>query len=892
MTPRKKLIEVALPLEAINAACKADKDRKTGHIRNIHKWFAPMPLPALRALIFASVVDAPESEDDLEVLLGEVADLVESGPVPPPATILASARNRVRESLRGTDLRILDPFCGGGSTLVEAQRLGLPAEGSDLNPIPVLIATSLTSIPPRHRGTRSLTNPALVASPESLDGFLEDVRHYAHRIRSRVLDETGAMYPTAPNGDRVIYWWWAHAVPSPDPAFRGCLTPLTTTWWLSRRSGEQCHLVPHADASNRTMRFSIANSGEAAEASKSRCLFSDSPISYEYVREQAQRGHLHHMLLAYASDGQAGRKYWIPDEMSANAADVAAPTDLPELDIPENGLGVSVGNYSVKAWSQLFTPRQQLMLRAFSAAIADLPRAIKADGGSEDYAKDVTTVIGLCFGKLVQASSTIVRLNVRKGPSPKAEPAFARGDIQLNWDFAETNPFGGSVGDWNQVVTTSLRAYGLVDSTGPAAAVYQADARGAGERHPGHYLIVSDPPYFAAIGYADLSEYFYYWLRMALRDVHPQLLSTLGVPKTTELIASPGRHGGRHAAAKYFVDGFTETFRRLAQVGSPQHPMVIVYAQQQKEQKASGVATTGWEAMLEAIIAADLSITGTWPIWGTGSARMRAHGSNSLASYIVMVCRPAAADRAAASRREFVATLRAELPQAIRHLQKGSVAPVDFAQAAIGPGMSVFTRYARVVDAEGQSLRVRDALSIINSALDEVLAEQEGDFDADSRWALAWFEQNGFGEGDYGVAETLSKAKNTSVDGLRQAGILASARGKVRLLKPSELPDSWDPLTDTRLTTWEMVHHLIRAYESDGEAGAAALVAKLGGNAETARELCYRLYALSERKSRTAEATAYNALVQSWPEIVRLARGQKRSAPVADTGLFTDDDEE
>jgi len=548
------------------------------------------------------------------------------------------------------------------------------------------------------------------------------------------------------------------------------------------------------------------------------------------------------------------------------------PDGLPSLPIPQDGLGISIHNYNIKEWRDLFTSRQQRMLLAFAEAIRDVPKWVAEDGGSTDYADDIAIFLGLCLGKLVQAASTLVRINVRKGPSAKAEPAFARGDIQLNWDFAETNPFGGSVGDWIQVVTTAQRAYGLIDPAGPQPTIKQADVRQAGRDHPGQYIIVTDPPYFAAIGYADLSEYFYYWIRLALKDICPGLFETVGVPKMTELIASPERHGGRKNAGMYFVKGFSEAFIHLANIAHRDFPIVVIYAQRQEERSGENGSSTGWEAMLEAMLKAGLGITGTWPIWGTGSQRMRSHGSNALASYIVIVCRTGMVKHRAGSRRDFIATLRSELPSALAELQQASIAPIDLAQAAIGPGMSIYSRYAAILDAEGNPLSVREALSLINQTLDEVLAEQEGDFDADSRWAVAWFEQFGFAAGEFGVAETLSKAKNTSVTGLEEAGILISKGGKVRLLKPGELAADWDPATDPRLTAWEIVHHLIRVLEAGGEDAAAALAAQLGAKAEPARELAYRLYTVCERKKRAQEAFSYNALVQSWPEITRLAR--------------------
>jgi putative DNA methylase len=427
----------------------------------------------------------------------------------------------------------------------------------------------------------------------------------------------------------------------------------------------------------------------------------------------------------------------------------------------------------------------------------------------------------------------------------------------------------------------------VIDTAIPAVALGVASQVDARQQEWSRSRIVStDPPYYDNVGYADLSDFFYVWLRRALKPVFPDLFATLAVPKAEELVATPDRHGGKEKAEAFFLDGMTQSMHRLAEQAHPAFPVTIYYAFKQAESDvAEGTASTGWETFLDAVIRAGFATSGTWPMRTELGNRMRGMDSNALASSIILVCRQGAADAPTATRRDFVAALKAELPVALAHLQRGNIAPVDLAQAAIGPGMAVYTRYARVLDAEGKPLSVREALALINQTLDEVLAEQEGDFDADSRWALAWFEQTGFGEGEYGVAETLSKAKNTSVAGMAEARIVASKGGKVRLLRPDELPADWDPASDPRLTAWEVVHQLVRAVESGGEGAAAELVAKLGSKAEVARELAYRLYTICERKKRAQEALSYNGLVQSWPEITRLAREGGRARP-AQGALF------
>jgi putative DNA methylase len=452
------------------------------------------------------------------------------------------------------------------------------------------------------------------------------------------------------------------------------------------------------------------------------------------------------------------------------------------------------------------------------------------------------------------------------------------------WDFAEPNFLAGATGSISAAVFYSYDPLNWMQSPALGLAA-QADA--ATQSISIGKLISTDPPYYDNIGYADLSDFFYVWLRRTLRPVFPNLFATMAVPKAEELVATPYRHGSKEKAEIFFLDGMTQAMHRLAEQAHPAYPVTIYYAFKQSEGDGDeGTTNTGWDTFLAAVIEAGFAISGTWPMRTEMKTRQIAMGTNALASSIVLVCRPRPASAPTATRREFLTALKHELPAALAHLQAGNIAPVDLAQAAIGPGMAVYTRYAKVLDAEGQPLSVRAALALINQTLDEALAEQEGDFDSDSRWALAWFEQMGFAEGEFGVAEQLSKAKNTAVGGLVEAGIIASGKGKVRLLQPSELPADWDPLRDTRLTVWETVHHLVRILEAGGEGAAAQIVAKLGSQAETARELCYRLYTICERKKRANEAMAYNALVQSWPEIARLARETPRAAPTGTDDMF------
>jgi putative DNA methylase len=528
----------------------------------------------------------------------------------------------------------------------------------------------------------------------------------------------------------------------------------------------------------------------------------------------------------------------------------------------------------------------QVKRDALAAGLPDDGQPLRDGGtGATAYAEAVGVYLGCGISRSADFwSSLCIWAN-----QPKNELVthlFGRQAIPMAWDHAEANPFSESGGNFEKNLSYVAKG---IDYLSGAAAGQASQVDAARNSVSTGKLVSTDPPYYDNIGYADLSDYFYVWLRRSLRPVFPDLFATLAVPKAEELVATPYRHGSKEKAEAFFLDGMTQATHRLAEQAHPAFPVTVYYAFKQSESESDkGSASTGWETFLDAVIRAGFAVSGTWPMRTERQGRMIGNDANALASSIVLVCRPRAASAPTATRREFVSALKAELPAALPELQKANIAPVDLAQAAIGPGMAVYTRFARVLDAEGKPLSVREALALINATLDEALAEQEGDFDADSRWALAWFEQSGFAEGEYGVAETLSKAKNTSVGGMVEAGILASKRGKVRLLEPDELPADWDPATDARLTAWEMVHHLIRVLEAGGETAAAELLGKLGAKAEVARELCYRLYTIFERKKRAQEALRYNALVQSWPEIARLAR-ERGTRRAEQTSLFEGD---
>jgi putative DNA methylase len=877
VTDRKKLIEVALPLEAINVACKADKDRKTGTIRNLHKWFAPMPPPAWRALLAATLLDDPGDDAERQELFRLLEGLVGSDSRPPDPRLVRNFRARLARQ-GNDDALVFDPFCGGGSTLVEAQHLGLTAVGSDLNPIPVLITRMLTKYLPSLAGRRPIIGSRverLAPVPGSLEGFAEDVSHYARRINDEARTRIGRHYPPGPNGDHVVAWWWARTVRSPDPRFQEAHTPLVNDWWLSKSPGASAFLRPIVHREVPSVTFEIVEGeGQPAPASKSRCLYSDAPIGFDYIKQEGLAQRLGMSLMAKIAHGSSGWSYFPATPEDVAIADSAQPADPPSLPLPSKALGFTVQQYGIGDWSQLFTPRQMLALETFASLVSEVGGWARADGADDEYAVALATFLGLCVGKLAQTHSMQVRWRTRKGPS-HAEGAFSQPTISPLWDFAEANPWGGSVGDWLQIVQTALRSIQFVATNATPSTVEQRDARFASDLVPRQSaLVATDPPYFSNFGYADPSNYFYIWLRRALKNEHSELFSTLGAPTIGELISDPTRHDDDKAAAKdYFIDGLRETLDGLRQSSRPDLPMLVVYAFKQQEAEKGGLVSTGWEAVLEALIRAGLSVVGTWPIHGTGSARARGLSSNALATYVLLVCRPRAAGAPIASFGEFRAALKVGLAEAVAALRAASIAPVDLAQAVVGPGMQVFSSYARVVQADGSTTTVREALAVINAALDEVLEEQEADFDPDTRWAVAWFDQYGLGNGPYGVADSLARAKNTALNGLEQAGVVSAKAGIVRLLGTAELSTNWDPATDVRLTVWEATHHLAQRLSDKGEAEAAELLRRLGAFGDIARELAYRLHSISDRKKWSEEARLYNGLVVAWPEIERLAAG-------------------
>ena len=1004
MTYRKKLIEVALPLEDINREAAREKSIRHGHPSTLHLWWARRPLAACRAVLFASLVDDPSEclpelladtgkretaegelrkrqelrkdacalldkaraagtsapdpglepklaaiivENERERLFGIIRELVK-WENSNNERVLDAARAEIMRSCNGNPPPVYDPFCGGGSIPLEAQRLGLEAHASDLNPVPVLINKALIEIPPRFANKppvnpESLQKFGSSGSWKGSAGLAEDIRYYGKWMCGNALESIGQLYPEVAvmqekdgsfrhateseraeweqeknrkkfdpdlqgksrvNGLTVIAWLWVRTVATPNPAAKGAHVPLTRSFCLSKKPGNKAWVEPVVDQSTMTYQFEVrTGDGKPPEGTVGRnggvCLLTGSPIPLDYIRAEGKAGRLGARLMAIVAEGRTGRIFFAPTEEHERVALAAKPENVPETDLPEEALGFRVQNYGITMHRLLFSNRQLVALTTFCDLVDGArTEAYKDAAGAgwkifdaQAYADAVATYCAFAVSKAADLASTICHWQ----PNPqhlKIAPTFSRHALAFSWDFAEGNPFSGSSGNffrqWELIskVVSEL----AVSRSGTAK---QLDARTAVSegRQP---LFSTDPPYYDNIPYADLSDFFYIWLRRCLQTIYPELLRTVLVPKGLELVADPFRHGGKDKAMLFFERGIGEVFQAMRGTSDPRFPTTIYYAFKQTEDEEesdedgdegnTSRASTGWETFLQGLFDAGWQIDGTWPMRTERPGRQRESGSNALASSIVLVCRPRPKDAGVTSRRDFLAALKRELPEALRNLQKGNIAPVDLAQAAIGPGIAVFSRYAKVLETNGTPMSVRTALSLINQSLDEVLAEQEGEFDSDTRWALAWFDQNGFNEGPYGVAETLCTAKNTSVAGMVDAGFLAAKGGKVRLLRRDELPANWDPVKDKRLTIWECTHQLIRALDA-GEGKAADLLKKVGSHAEAARDLSYRLYSICERRKWAQDALGYNALVLAWGDVRRMADENRTGQHLVDGEL-------
>jgi putative DNA methylase len=954
----KKLIEVALPLDAINVACAREKSIRHGHPSTLHLWWARRPLAAARAVIFAQMVNDPGYQQgggfkygvnkekaaiERERLFKIIEDLV-LWENTNNEEVLARARAEIVRSWRETcELNkshpqavelfnpdklpaFHDPFAGGGALPLEAQRLGLESYASDLNPVAVTINKAMIEIPPKFAG-RAPVGPRLNEDRQEeyakdwsgAKGLAEDVRRYGAWMRGEAQKRISHLYPqievtpemiaanarsTGVKGQigiedmhnaglaglqvgqklTVIAWLWARTVKSPNPAFSHVDVPLAGTFILSSKAGKETYVHPVVDGEHYYFEIRTGIPPESAKGGTTAgkraafiCLLSGSPIDYNHIRTEGKAGRMGQRLMAIVAEGIRGRIYLSPTADQVAIAESARPEWTPDMDLPNNPRDFKTPNYGLGKFGDLFTPRQLVALTTFSdlvpeaiarvradalrAGIDDDGRGLDAGGnGISAYAEAVGVYLGMAVSKMSDAQSALCRW---KPSMDQSIATFGRQALPMVWDYSEANAFCGMAGDFGVSLKNMMR---VLDETLPFASGHVGQADAQTQTISVSKVISTDPPYYDNIGYADLSDFFYVWLRKSLRTIFPSLYATLAVPKGEELVATPYRHGGKTEAEAFFLGGMTLAMHNLAEQAHPAFPVTIYYAFKQSDtQDDGGTHSTGWVTFLEAVLRAGFALTGTWPMRTELGNRMIGSGTNALASSIVLVCRKRASDAITISRREFIRELNAALPDALLDMTRGGVnspvAPVDLSQAIIGPGMAIFSQYSAVLEADGKPMSVRTALQLINRFF------AEDDFDHDTQFCLAWFEQQGWATGKFGDADVLARAKGTSVSGLVESGVVASSAGSLQLIRWADLAKDWNPDTDNRTPIWEALHQLIRALNQDGESAAGSLLARMPARAEPVRALAYRLYTLCERKGWAEEARAYNELVTAWTGI-------------------------
>ena len=942
---RKKLIEVSMPLKAINAASAREKSIRHGHPSTLHLWWARRPLAACRAVLFAQLVDDPSAWPDefpteeaqareRNRLHGVIEEMV-----PWKAThdegIVGKARFEIARSLArgrsetppeehdaGAVLAYLaqyappvcDPFCGGGSIPLEAQRLGLRAHGSDLNPVAVLVSKATCEIPPKFPG-RAPVHPDVDGTGgwQGASGLAEDIRRYGKWMRDAAESRIGHLYPkvrvteamAAERNDlrpyvgkdlTVIAWLWARTVASPDPMLRDAHVPLVSSFVLSSRGGKQAIVVPTTDHGSGTYQFSVKTSGigtdeyarsrrgtKAGRGSNFTCLVSGAPISGDHIKAEGMARRMGARLMAVVAEGTRRRLYLDPTEEMEKVARSAEPEWGPAVTISGSNQYLGVRPYGMDRFDQLFTDRQLVALTTFSDLVGEVWRRALADAlvggmdreaprladggtGAEAYADAVATYLGLATDKAADYWSGICSWH---SSGEFIRNTFARQAIPMVWDYAETNPFSHSTGNWVACVDWVRKVVAASPTASPQGVVIQQDAAGRTPLLNGA-VVTTDPPYYDNVPYADISDFFYTWQRRTLREIWPTLFRRVLTPKDEELVAFAYRHDNKNAADKFFMDGMGNAISNMHASGNNEFPVTIYYAFKQAEVAKEGLTSPGWATFLQAAFAAGYTIHGTWPIRTELPNRTRALGANALASSIVLVCRKRPSDAEAITRREFVARLRGRLPDALKKIREGGVGPVDMAQAAIGPGMGIFTAASSVLEPDDTPMSVRAAIALINQVRDEISGEEGTNYDRETRFCIDWFDEFGMDESASGDAISMAQAYDIGIDDLQKAGVVSAQAGKARLLRRDELPADWSPRGDKRLTDWECAQHLARVIDSsDGGMDAAArLYSEMGAErGEAARMLAYRLYDICERKNRAAEAQVWNTLAQEWPAL-------------------------
>lgn len=902
-TPKKKLIETSLPLEAINAEASREKSIRQGHPSTLHLYWARRPLATARAVLFAQLVDDPASRPEdfptveaqdterarLHHLLKQLVVWENSN----DETLLSQAREEIRKSNNGKLPAVLDPFAGGGAIPLEAQRLGLEAHASDLNPLAVLINKALIEIPPKFAGLAP-TCPGRAGTRNGwsrAEGLAEDVRIHGEWMRDEADRRIGHLYPkvVSPDGTRhnAIAWIWARTVRNPNPA-NPIEVPIVRSWWLSKKKGTEAWI--DAQVRDGQVQYEVRHDtggprdeGDGTRTGRGAVSLADgTPISSDYLKAEGVAGRMGAQLIAVVAEGNRGRFYVSPTPEHREAADISRPADVPDQELPFDPRNIWTPAYGLTKFSDLFTNRQLVALSTLSDLVAEareravgdalaagLPRGDRLeDGGTgaEAYADAVATYLALATSRTADLSNSLVTWSNGRD---QARNLFSRQAIPMAWDYVEVNPFARAAGDIGISVETVARAIERLPGTVPG----EASQANAMERDYSTLVVSTDPPYYDNISYADLSDFFYVWLRRSLQGIQARTVGTMLTPKQDELVASPYRHSGKSGAERFFVDGFNSVFRRIRETANTSVPLTVYYAYKQQDTRDAGTSSTGWHTLLEGLIEAGWEITATWPMRSERGGRMISVGTNALASSIVLACRPRPEDAPTITRRSFVAALRGELPEALRTLIQGSIAAVDLDQAAIGPGIAVFSRYSRVRESDGTDMTVRDALELINATLDEVVDELS-DSDPDSRFAAKWYRQFGWSTESSGIAITMAQSAGTSLGSLERGGIFEAKGGKSRLLPPSALSDEWDVASDQRISVWEATVRLAAAMSNDGAEKVAQLLPAVQTRVslEAVKQMSLWLFREAEKRRDTKDAILFNGLVSAWGDVNEQAR--------------------
>jgi putative DNA methylase len=937
----KKLIEVALPLDIINVASTREKSIRHGHPSSLHLWWARRPLAAARAVLFSQLVNDPGYERELgrgvnkekaeaerQRLFGIMQRLVQ-WENSNDQKVIDEARKEILSSWievcelnrNHPDASTLfdpkkipafhDPFAGGGAIPLEAQRLGLEAYASDLNPVAVMINKAMIEVPRRFADWSPVgpipnvaTQISFKSSGENRNVIQEDVRRWGEWLRDSAMEKLNDLYPKIEVTDllikdrpdlkplkgeklTVIAWIWARTVRSPNPAFAHVYVPLASTFTLCSKAKREAYVEPIIDGDKFKFVVRLGKTPRPLQDGTvnrkgATCLISGAPMPFKYLRSEAKNGNFKFKMMAIIAEGPKGRVYLSPDESQQNVAGSVDQVRFTETPICHWPGRTNVVEYGMTKFLDLFSNRQLKMLSTFSDLIVEAKSRIRQaaidagypddgvefdDGGkgATAYADAISIYLAFLVDQLANHSSNVCGWN---SANSQMRSVFARQAIPMVWDFAESNPFCDSSGSFNNLFERQIKAFHALrlDVDGHA---FQDDA--AKTKVSLNKVLSTDPPYYDNIEYADLSDFFYIWLKKTLGTSFAKVFNDPAVPKSEELVANPYRHGGKTKAEQFFLAGMSEAIKSLATNSHPAFPVTIYYAFKQAETKDGlGKVSTGWESFLGAVIGAGFTITGTWPMRTEKEGRVIGNDSNALASSIVLVCRKRSKDAISISRREFIRELNSALPQALSEITSGGarspIAPVDLSQAIIGPGMGVFSKYSAVLEADGSAMSIRTALNLINRFL------TQDDFDSDTQFCLQWFEMNGWERGKYGDADILARAKGTSIEGLKDAGIVHSTGGNVRLTKPSELSNEWKPPEDGRMSVWELLHNLVAKFATDGSVGAGEILARANQLTESIRTLSYRLYTFCESKGWSQDANSYDGLVRAWDSIETAAR--------------------